>query len=1530
MPDNDDTEEGTEPAPSHKDLLLEVLLTFLHGNPGKVPEPSARFPLNSVASLLKGFHYPGPDENVVVFNVPSAVHHSLFLATFFGRLVTSFPEARLTGVLVGASPRQHTPTTHLLAQLCYQVLAGFEHPYTAEIIQPDLDCDLRSALQGHNPDFIQTVLWAALKSLLATEDLKQQHMIVLGFTGPDSLTPEVLSVVRRLPEFMNSTERRQKLLVVHPHYKSEDIMGAHLNEAFLGTEEVRSAVLADFDSWIDLLVNSRTALRDMKPQILSTVTRCYEAHQDPQLLIAYLSTLYDRAGLSRSQLDVDSVLLLSPEPSKWLEFIMASIFVHRPCSAAYASTILSLVRVSERPLSTKELATAFAVVHSAPDFVGIDDDIPLDIEYDLHTCLAGLVSEEGGYLRPSHPILVQSLSGGKPDRGSTSTIPSVSAGAHTDMAICCLKYMLYWKRSNPDAKIDDNNTSTLDGPFLDYAVSFWLWHYAQGVSQGSANPDINPLLEDWDLVRFWMTMWSRKHYLAMGETVSTRNDESLLRPTLISTTFNVDFAECFNIALVAAQILPIADDDEEMAVLWALWCSEEDSKDDDGRNARRDLWKDKLTSHSRLPILLKLFPHAPLQTFRLLDTNPEFVADYTNVLLPTAIRQGILSIVSACFDHQNMNDDLILKLPWVSCARNGNTALLQKLSLRWPREASIEWDELGSVLLCEAARYGNLEVVDMILGWEFELGDFYGDSMDAVLLGAEGGFAKILQHIKEKYPDIFTRNGGNAKALYAACKMGFLEVTKVLTTDFQPAPIVSLNEDGDTPLHVAVSNGHVDVLRLLLDQVPPPLVDLGYLLLNAANHGHSEVVRDLLRREGIDYNAVSEPSKSTALNLASACGHVDIVKDLIAHKVHLWAADCDGDTALDTAVQGGNDNVVRVLLAESPSQEHLNRAIEGGVAHNPAIMTQLLNAGADIHHPRHYERTLLHSAAYSDSREALGILLMRRANLDAKDESGDTPLADACSQGFVEVARMLVDAGASLTTTNFSDLTPFQQAALEGHEAVVRLLLEKDSRPSIHLSDGRSLVECLIDLEHTGTIAAILDLANPDLFTAALLSRYAYCALRADDTATLKLLLRKDGVDLDAESAKAGFATALQECAYHGNLKMAKVLIAHQPGVDVNKEQGWYHTAIIASACRQENPGDTQYRRRRKMIYFLISEGADLPVRGGLYGTMLNAAAACASARILAFLMDDDDNVNLPPRWIDEEGRGAVHMACVSSCETKEKLAELRKIDTNTALLRRTDKQGRALLHFACGHGNLAAIRSFSKSKLRLKAYVDAKDGDGWRPLHWACRQWNAEVVRFLVHELGADTTATTSDGWTPSDVAMFHGHEGFAEAMAVEGPEPKAAGEGKVEEIKRESGEGKGEESGGELVAGEEVSGAGEENPNEELLAGGGKSGGGGDEGDIVRGEKIGTGDEMDLCEATPEKLPVPTEPGVKHDETCFSCLVVRAHLSRISSSSSENIVSVLTCFASNRTLSATYGPATPAETSTSVSSARDIWGMR
>ncbi|KAI4519562.1 hypothetical protein K525DRAFT_164213, partial [Schizophyllum commune Loenen D] len=57
------------------------------------------------------------------------------------------------------------------------------------------------------------------------------------------------------------------------------------------------------------------------------------------------------------------------------------------------------------------------------------------------------------------------------------------------------------------------------------------------------------------------------------------------------------------------------------------------------------------------------------------------------------------------------------------------------------------------------------------------------------------------------------------------------------------------------------------------------------------------------------------------------------------------------------------------------------------------------------------------------------------------DDSGTTPLHDACRNNSCRAARVLLDGGAEIDARDISQLTPVLHAVLMGHQEAVELLL---------------------------------------------------------------------------------------------------------------------------------------------------------------------------------------------------------------------------------------------------------------------------------------------------------------------------------------------------------------------------------------------------------------------------------------------------------------------------------------------------------
>jgi uncharacterized protein len=142
------------------------------------------------------------------------------------------------------------------------------------------------------------------------------------------------------------------------------------------------------------------------------------------------------------------------------------------------------------------------------------------------------------------------------------------------------------------------------------------------------------------------------------------------------------------------------------------------------------------------------------------------------------------------------------------------------------------------------------------------------------------------------------------------------EVERLVGQD--PGLLDALDFPGMTPLMYASEQGHVGVVRLLLDKgaaVNKQSLHDGAALTYASYRDHTPVVRLLLERG-------ADPSIAAAagtLPLACACihGHLEIVRSLLAHpsaKALINHRDDDGQTALWRTCEFGESGVARALL----------------------------------------------------------------------------------------------------------------------------------------------------------------------------------------------------------------------------------------------------------------------------------------------------------------------------------------------------------------------------------------------------------------------------------------------------------------------------------------------------------------------------------------------------------------------------------------------------------------------------------------
>ncbi|XP_059485135.1 ankyrin repeat domain-containing protein 20B-like [Neocloeon triangulifer] len=152
----------------------------------------------------------------------------------------------------------------------------------------------------------------------------------------------------------------------------------------------------------------------------------------------------------------------------------------------------------------------------------------------------------------------------------------------------------------------------------------------------------------------------------------------------------------------------------------------------------------------------------------------------------------------------------------------------------------------------------------------------------------------------------------------------------------------------------------------------------------------------------------------TALHLAAAQGHAEVVWFLISNRAKVNVRDNEGRTALLKAVECRRRECAQLLLER----------------------------GADVNVPDNYGTTCLHLAATLGDVDLASALLRKSAALEAGNRGGERALHAAIRGNHREVADLLLRHGGDANSRDAEDRTPLMVASKVGSTALVALLLE--------------------------------------------------------------------------------------------------------------------------------------------------------------------------------------------------------------------------------------------------------------------------------------------------------------------------------------------------------------------------------------------------------------------------------------------------------------------------------------------------------
>jgi ankyrin repeat protein len=282
------------------------------------------------------------------------------------------------------------------------------------------------------------------------------------------------------------------------------------------------------------------------------------------------------------------------------------------------------------------------------------------------------------------------------------------------------------------------------------------------------------------------------------------------------------------------------------------------------------------------------------------------------------------------------------------------------------------------------------------------------------------------------------------QSVLAAARAGDREAVRALLK--QGADVNAAEGDGTTALHWAARAGDADLVQMLV-------------------------------YAGANVKATTRLGAYTPLMMAAQAGHADAVAALIAGGADVAATSTTGTTPLMFAAQSGDTRTVTMLVEGGSEVNAREKAMEQtplmfAAAYNRVEVVKLLLArGADVKATsKVVDLTKLSSpeeefgqrrrpapAADGAQRppDVAGLTRQYRYNELVGTSGGFAPLHFAARQGFFDVVKVLVEAGADVNQLNPGDRsTPLVVATINGYFDIGSYLLERGANPNLASDNG--------------------------------------------------------------------------------------------------------------------------------------------------------------------------------------------------------------------------------------------------------------------------------------------------------------------------------------------------------------------------------------------------------------------------------------------------------------------------------------------
>ena len=270
--------------------------------------------------------------------------------------------------------------------------------------------------------------------------------------------------------------------------------------------------------------------------------------------------------------------------------------------------------------------------------------------------------------------------------------------------------------------------------------------------------------------------------------------------------------------------------------------------------------------------------------------------------------------------------------------------------------------------------------------------------------------------------------------IHEAVKNGCFDVIEMIIAEEDIDVINTRDEDGVTPIHIAVALKNYDMVSFLIENNANVNIrnNTGDMPLHYAVALNECDIIELLLTNGADANALAGGYMSP-LHWAAYLDYLDAVDILIRHGADVNVIGAE-NSPIHFAAQRGNLRVIQRLvdagaIVDCEIQRHFSSMHESARSFAENGVSQ-----------KEWIRPPLHDAAYAGHIEVVKFLIKQGANLNSQDAINMTPMHNASAAGNIEIVKLLVSLDAYINPVNCENKTPLDYAKDKNQTPVIDYL----------------------------------------------------------------------------------------------------------------------------------------------------------------------------------------------------------------------------------------------------------------------------------------------------------------------------------------------------------------------------------------------------------------------------------------------------------------------------------------------------------